>query len=336
MAHELNLRADGSARMAYFGATPWHRLGTPVEHAMTSEEAWRLAGLDYITELESMVTLSGLPVSGRYAVVRADTRDVLGTVGGGYRPIQNHEAFGFLDALVAEGKLEYHTAGALGLGERVWMLAKLPGSIVVKDVDLTDKYLLLSNSHDGQQAMRVHYTAIRVVCQNTLSRATRLAGDGGAWIAHRGDLTAKFGEAQRLLGLAERFYDDLEERITRLANFYPTCPQVRAFIAELYPDPTPRDGQPEATDRAVKAVVKTRAAIEGLFEGGLGNAEDGIRHTGWALVNAVTEYVDHHRTGSGTDDREKQKKRLEANWFGQGAALKSEAFDYACEMAMSN
>jgi phage/plasmid-like protein (TIGR03299 family) len=341
MAHELNIREDGTARMAYFGETPWHRLGTPVDHAMTSEEAWRLAGLDFEVGLEPLQTVSGLAVPDRFAIVRQDNSDVLATVGPTYEPIQNHEAFGFLDALVSEGQLQYHTAGALGRGERVWMLAKLPGDIVIKDIDVTGKYLLLSMGHDGMQALRVHYTAIRVVCQNTLTKATRQAGNGGAWIRHRGDMGRQFGEAQKVLGLATRHYDDLEARIRKLVEFYPNYRQVKDYIQGLYPDPVRKSGQfgEDEADRlesATRGVIKTRAAILGLFEGGLGNSEAGIRHTGWAMVNAVTEFVDHRRTGSKTAGRDHQEKRLAANWFGKGAAIKSEAFDTAYALASAN
>ena len=173
MAHDL-ATTNGKTAMAYFGEVPWHRLGTKLDNPATAEEAIQAAGLGYDVELTRLVTVNDIPGPDRRAVVRQDTNQVLGVVGTTYKPVQNRQCFGFMDAIVSEGAVQYHTAGALGKGERVWMLAKLPDEIRVKNSDdITEKYLLLSNSHDGSSSLRVHFTPIRVVCANTLAVAER-------------------------------------------------------------------------------------------------------------------------------------------------------------------
>ena len=128
MAHEL-CTVNGRVSMMYAGEVPWHRLGTRLDSPATARDAMEAAQLDYEVNLAEMTTTDGVSVPGRKAVVRTDTHDVLGVVGDRYQPIQNAECFSFLDAVVADGSLRYETAGALRKGEKVWMLAKLPGIV---------------------------------------------------------------------------------------------------------------------------------------------------------------------------------------------------------------
>jgi len=324
MAHNL-ATTNGRTAMAFYGQKPWHGLGTELDHPATAAEAMVAAGLDYGVDLTPLFTKNGDLVPQRQGVVRTDTNRLLGTVGPGYRPIQNADCFGFLDTVVGDGGLRYHTAGALGQGEKIWMLAKLPGHIQVKDTeDVTDKFLLLHNSHDGTSCLRVHFTPIRVVCQNTLAIAERNARGHGVAIRHRGDLSARVQEAQYVLGLATQFYDAIQLKINRLASYYPTSHQLGEYFRALYPDPI--------AGNATHA-QNVRAEWFRLFEDGIGQDIPGIRHTAWAALHAVTEYVDHKRPTRGRSELDRLSRRLESQWFGTGARLKQRAWNLALEMA---
>lgn len=324
MAHEL-ATTNGKSAMMFCGETPWHGLGTRLDNPATAAEAIIAAGLDYSVALASLTTAEGISVPQRKAVMRADSGDVLGVVGNSYVPIQNSEAFTFLDTVVADGGVRYHTAGALGKGERVWMLAKLPGHIRIKNSDdVTEKYLLLSNSHDGTAAMRVFFTPIRVVCSNTLSIAHGRGRRQGISIMHKGDLGAKVREAQKVLGLAARFYDDVQVHADALASHYPTREQLSDYFRQLYPDPVEGD-----KTRA----ENTRTELFRLFEQGRGQNIEAVRYSAWAAVNAVTEYVDHHRPTRARTVEERATRRLQSQWFGTGAMLKAKAWDLALAMA---
>lgn len=324
MAHEL-ATTNGRTAMMYAGEIPWHGLGTKLDEPATAREAIEAAGLDYLAELQDIQTTDGTPIPNRRAVVRSDSGDILGIVGNTYVPVQNHQAFGFLDAVVADGTLRYHTAGALGKGERVWMLAKLPDDIRVKGSDdITEKFLLLSNSHDGSSSLRVYFTPIRVVCSNTLAIAAREGRGQGVSIIHKGDLTAKVQQAQEVLGLAKRFYDDAQEQMDRLARHYPSHRQLEEYFRQVYPD------SPEGPSTRAKNI---REEFLRLFEQGIGHDMPEIRHSTWAALNAVTEYVDHYRSTRGKSMTERASNRLESAWFGSGARLKERAWNLALQMA---
>lgn len=329
MAHELATTADNRTSMMYVGQEPWHGLGTRLDNPATADEAIVAAGLNYGVQLTPLATTDGLDVPQRKAVVRYDTQQVLGVVGNDYVPVQNREAFGFLDAVVAKGGLRYHTAGALGRGERVWMLAKLPEQIRVKNSDdLVDKFLLLSNAHNGTAALRVFFTPVRVVCANTLAVAHQRGVGQGISIRHEGNLPAKIQEAQKVLGLAQRFYDDAQTKIDKLASHYPTAEQLKRFFESLYPDPE--------EDKNNTRAKNIREELHRLFEAGIGHDAPAIKGTTWAALNAVTEYIDHHRATRARDNATRASRRLGSIWFGSGAQLKAAGWDLALAMASSN
>jgi phage/plasmid-like protein (TIGR03299 family) len=324
--------------------TPWHGLGSPTDGAQTAEEALILSGQNWTVRTEGIVTASGIPIDdGRRcrAIVREDTNTVLGVTGRRYRPIQNKDAFDFLDGLAAERVIRYHTAGVLGKGERIWILGQLAGDITIPKTDeQIKKFLLFCNSHDGTAAGRCLWTPIRVVCQNTLNRSIRQAkadGEPGITIRHTGDLSSKIAEAQRILGLSVKLYDDFERQIRAAAKVKISPEQRRAYFRSLYgPKGKAANQEDGATDEVSTQTRKTLERLEELFETGRGNDQKAIRGSWWAAYNSITENVDHH-TGTRLqgakkgDPRAAASNRLENIWMGDGAKLKERAWDLVLE-----
>jgi len=185
MAHNLMETEKGHA---YAGAMelPWHNLGVTVDHVMTSEEAIRLAQLDYKVGIQPLYvnipqTIDDMPtgeievkkILTHNATYNHRTGDVFGVVGARYEVVQNKEAFAFMDSIVGDKLAMFHTAGALGKGETIFITAKLPNNVRMKsrpDEEI-ETYLLLTSSHDGSGSIKVLLTPIRVVCNNTLTAA---------------------------------------------------------------------------------------------------------------------------------------------------------------------
>jgi len=157
--------------MFYTGATPWHGLGEKLEDAPTISEAIEASGLDWEVGTKDLVTKDGVDVPAR-ATYRKSDGSILGVVGPRYVPLQNKDAFEWFQPFIDAGECSLHTGGSLSNGQKVWALAQLnrdPSEIVAGDE--VQKFILLSNSHDGTTAIRVGYTPIRVVCVNTLAFA---------------------------------------------------------------------------------------------------------------------------------------------------------------------
>src|SRR5438046_2382619 len=169
MAHNLETK-DGKTSFVAVGEVAWHGLGTYVEKAMKAEEAIKLGGLDFQVEKRPIQVAGGKTIPNFFANVRTDTKDVLGVVSKDYQIVQNHEAFEFFDQIVDSGEAIYHTAGVLGIGERIFVTAKLPEDILVRG-EQVENYLLLTSGHNGRSPIQAGFTSIRVVCNNTLTAA---------------------------------------------------------------------------------------------------------------------------------------------------------------------
>jgi phage/plasmid-like protein (TIGR03299 family) len=240
-----------------------------------------------------------IPLGSSYAVVRSDRWGqsdcpALGIVGEAYTPLQNKDAFAFFDPIVGENKAIYHTAGVLGDGERVWILAKLPSDIIVKKEDITHKYLLLSNSHDGKSSVQVKFTPIRVVCQNTLTMA--LSQGRTIRVTHTKDMPERLQRAREMLGIIERRYEAIGSTFKRMCEVQVDRGRLSQYLHKFSPI-----RRTKTTRRAGNGGYQNRLLAEYFFDEGKGNRQPGVHGTLWAAYNGVIELVDHRETKQADD-----------------------------------
>ena len=308
MAHELSITADGRAEMfSGNNKVPWHGLGEVVEGTLSSSAAIKAAHLDWSVDLRPCQTADAVAIPGYWASVRTDTNAPLGVVQGRYNPIQNVEAFDFMDSLVGEGKMTYETAGALRGGKVVWIMAKYNGPVKLGGDD-HKHWCLLVTSHNGSKPLSVQWVSERVVCANTLSIA--LAGKQNSMtIRHSKRWKDKADQARQVLGLTEAYFSALKERVDRMVEQAMSEMDVHEFTIQLLP----QEGAELPKQRAT-----ARAEIVNLFSRGAGNRGK----TRWDALCAVTDYADHVLPMRGVTTR------LEtAVMGGSGTALKQRAYD---------
>lgn len=325
MAHEID-QTTGRAAVFVTGQAAWHKLGSVVSTAQTSEDAIGLAGLNWGVELRKMYADDGKggqsEVAGSFATCRNDTNAVLGVVGNWYKPFQNAEAFDFMDTIVGEKLAMFETAGALRGGRRVWMMARLPREVRAAGDDVIHPYVLLTNSHDGTSGLRIIPTSVRVVCQNTLNLALGRAGQSeGLTIVHTASLEARVADARRKLGIISARFDRFDGQVQQLVRRRMTTAELGTFFAKL------------VADRSEKQQLKL---IE-RFSANLHNERNemtGIKGTAWAAYNAVSEWADHEIAVRGDSEREQADARCNSIWFGTANKFKQGAWESALALAV--
>lgn len=321
MSHNL-LIENNKASMMYYDEVPWHGLGTRLDRPATSQEAIEAANLNWLVEKKPLYLKfkPKVQVNEAFAIVRKDhlTKNeptVLGVVGKNYKPVQNHEAFEFFDDIVGAGKAIYHTAGALSDGKIIWILAKLPGYIRVVGDDITHKYLLLSNSHDGSTSVQIKFTPIRVVCNNTLTIALNKGETLKA--KHTRDVKERLTQAKELLGIIDNRFNGIEKSFREMAQVKVNQSRLNEYLKNVFPDPQ--------DELLLPNTIKAREMAQELFETGIGAEMQGVKGTLWGAYNGITEMIDHKNTRLNAD------KKSTNILFGAGYNTKVKAYNVALD-----
>ncbi len=316
--------------MMWVAQKPWHGLGRKLDHPATAEEAIQAAGLDWTVSKVPLFTEDGkrAPIM---MTSRDDTKSLLGVVGPQYRIVQNKEAFTFFDAVVGEKAAMYDTAGAIGNGEVIWMLAKLPDPTILKRVDVIDHYLLLATSHDRSLSLTMKFTPIRVVCQNTLILSL---GDQQhrVQLKHTPNILWQVARTRDILGLASVTQQLFAQAAERLSSLPLNTERWKTYVSEVMGwNETKRQSAYQQTYQN-----NLRITLTNLFETGQGSDFESARGTLWGGYNAICEYADYYRK-TGSKDSGTSNDSLDPRLvvFGDRARLKQRAWDQALVMAGS-
>lgn len=311
MSHEIT-HTNGKAEMAYVGATPWHGLGQRLEGGASIETWQEAAGMAWlIKQADLTYEYDGktLKFPDKTILHRSDTGAPLGVVSNRYKVVQPAQVLDFFAEFAESGKMSLETAGTLFGGRRFWALAKTNETLTLPGEDVVNGYFLLATSADGTLQTQARFTSVRVVCNNTLSLASR--GSADVKVRHSTEFDAAYVKMQ--LKQAHASWADFKLTATRLSHSKLTRADASEMTAKLL-----RLSSPEETKRS--AAFKQ---IMDNLDRGIGMDLPATAGTRWGWVNAVTQYVDHDARGK-TDSH-----RMSSAWFGVGDALKSKALELA-------
>jgi phage/plasmid-like protein (TIGR03299 family) len=307
---------------------------------MTLEDWIIAAGLDYQV-LQAPVTFTGADgmvheFSDRFVNYRSDNSYPFETVSDRYKIVQPREAIEFFRGLCGENGLTMSAAGCLRDGQRYWATAQIPDLVFEDNASKTNAYVLFVTSADGSLATEVSEVCERVVCHNTMQIALSENTDKRVRTKHSKGFNPQAVKRQMNL---DRFANDWEEftrQLKALQDFPMTAREVEETFAELLRPTADRAKareelqaqsftdllqgnvgggytpiQTDKTERAIRGLADIMVAYE--------TAPGAVPGTAYGALQGLTYYVDHVR---GTRD----DNRTDSAWFGQGADLKTSAF----------
>ena len=311
MAHEITQRADGFNEMAFVGETPWHGLGQEIDENSSIEEWQKAAGMDW--------TINSSPVkfdaegsdqlySGQNVLYRSDTHLPLSVVSNRYKAVQPVEVLEFFRDLIDENGFKINTAGTLRGGKRMWALAETGKFGEVCKGDGVGGFLLLSTSCDRTLATTARFTTVRVVCNNTLTMAVN---DKSNCVSFSHIQQFDHEKVKEKLGTAVASFGSFMDMAKVLQKQKLRQAQAQQFVADLIIPLNQVKDSPIEENRAYKKIM---ALFDSEAKG-----QELVGYSKWGMLNAVTEYVDHHNPSRNND------ARLDSAWFGTGDRLKNRA-----------
>lgn len=348
----------------------WHKLGIVVPDGtkMTAVDAFAKVGLNYqYHTLPIGATLPNgtfIPTTGEFAVYREPTPDDkewrnLGIVSEGYRFLQNEELAKGIDAISKKTGWEFETAGALGVGETVFVCLRAGSHSVLGDE--VKSYFLVSDGKAANRALRIAVTPVRVVCQNTL-----IASDANSSLAitvpHSDGIEDEYAFWLEMIATLERSQEVAFSELRRMAETRITDKIAKSIFEDAFPRPKQNqrvklsktipnmagiDGEvlakaDSALSSAVMAYEYNTAQAEKWADSAMdlyhrfnaGNEQNGqmsstalrnLQGTAYAALQAVTEICDWGGTN--------RDSVASATLFGARATQKSRAWASALRVA---
>lgn len=365
MAHNLNYDSKKKEYAFYSRKeVPWHGLGQFIQQADTATEALELAHLDYevktgdvfcsfipkgykavategggfdfvqphTNEVFGHSVKKGAKIPKYKCVYRDDTKDIFDIVSDRYEVIQNFEALDIIYGIIKgpevtdKNQIIIETAGALGKGETIFVTAKMPSYIVKINgkEDVIEKYVVFTSSHDKSSKVCALITDVRVVCNNTLNMA--LNTKNKVSLRHTKNVRDKFNQFAELLGVANKYSQNVKEVMEHLSTVQVTQEMINAYIYDMY---VPTDKL-----RLVKEVKDINLISSELVSNKLKNKINDVKQylekgpgqsigvgTAYWLYNGVSSYI--HNGVNYSDGEDKFTNVL----YGTGSSNIVKAYD---------
>lgn len=232
-------------------------------------------------------------VPNKVAIVRNDTKQILGVPSSSYVPHQYDEALLKQVESILDDNITIGSAGLLKGGAIGWVQIEMPENMKVADVEFRP-HLLATTSFNGSIATTYKRTVTVVVCDNT--RAAALEENGEEYrIRHTANSGLRISNAREALNIVYKLGDDFAREVEELLSVKVSDQVFDKFLLQTFP----------IHDEMGKLAITKAADNRGQFMN-LWNNDERVapwKGTAYGVLQLVNTHRHHFRPTKGSTVR---------------------------------
>lgn len=257
----------------------WENIGTTINETKIDDVLVE-AGLDYTVIASPLFTeMNGKKIEVKSNnVIMKSTGDICGVVSDKYVPMQNKDAFDFINYINED--IHFVKAGETKSG-LVYVIGELNEMNILGDNFKT--HLIFQNSHNGKYQLAMSICPLRIICQNQFNLSFK-ESNATYLIRHTKNVESRMAIASESLHKISDYMNSFKQKAELFAQQKVDATQVTKFLNYMFPE---KEG---ISDNALIKLEDEKAKFLKAY-----NSEDNQNFKGsaWGLLNGLTDYITH-------------------------------------------
>ncbi len=257
----------------------WENIGTTINETKIDDVLVE-AGLDYTVIASPLFTeMNGKKIEVKSNnVIMKSTGDICGVVSDKYVPMQNKDAFDFINYINED--IHFVKAGETKSG-LVYVIGELNEMNILGDNFKT--HLIFQNSHNGKYQLAMSICPLRIICQNQFNLSFK-ESNATYLIRHTKNVESRMAIASESLHKISDYMNSFKQKAELFAQQKVDATQVTKFLNYMFPE---KEGM---SDNTLIKLEDEKAKFLKAY-----NADDNQNFKGsaWGLLNGLTDYITH-------------------------------------------
>ncbi len=269
--------------------------------------AMDVAGHDFEVEKQPLFTGAGIAVPDHVAICKKETNQYLGTVGKNWEPVQPKVIYDLADELIqaTDGKINavfnMFDGSVIGvsfcLAEREYISG-----------DPTQLNFLMLTAFNGMHGIAGHSTTNRLVCMNQCNTSNKVYN-----LKHTKHVGNRLEVVKNMLKYYKNEIASFDDKMDKMVKHSMNDQEAIEWFRTLFAKPK--------SPRGETVLGNQEATFVDCLQHGEGSNIAGVRGTSYGAFQALTEYINHHRTVRVHNDREVEEVKFQSIHFGTGNGL---------------